>query len=92
MQTIAHVLVLPSTNRWEFKPSHAISLWLLSHRASSGCCLIDWEEAGFLVHYYKLIHLVTLSVILFEIPKATVNSWVPGKAIRQDQPMGRPVA
>lgn len=76
----------------EVKPSHAVSLWLLSHGASSGWHLIDWEEEGFHVRYYKPIHLVRLSVILFEILQATVNSWVPGKAIRQDGPMGRPVA
>lgn len=72
----------------EVKPSHAVSLWLLPHRVFSDWHLIDWEEAGFHVHCYKPIHLVTLSVILFEIPQATVNSWVPGKAIQQDGPWG----
>lgn len=76
----------------EVKPSRAVSLLLLPHGASSGWLLIDWEEAGFRVHYYKPIHLVTLSGILFEIPQATVNSWVPGKAIQQDWPVGSPVA
>lgn len=76
----------------EVKPSHAVSLWLLSHGAASGWHLIDWEEAGLHVHYYKPIHSVTLSVILFEILQATVNSWVPGKVIWQHWPVGTPVA
>lgn len=92
MQTIVRVLVLLSTKRWRVGPNHTVSLWLLSHKTSSHWCLIDWEEAGFHVHYYKLIHLVTVSVILFEIPKATVNSRIPGKVIWHGRPVGRPVA
>lgn len=76
----------------EVKPSHAVSLWLLSQEASSGWHWTDWEEAGLHVHYYGPIHLVTLSVVLFEIPQATVNIWVPGKVIWQGWPVGRPVA
>lgn len=75
----------------EVKPNYAVSL-LAAVSQGISWLVFDWEEAGFHVRYYKLIHLVTLSVILFEIPKATVNSWVPGKAIRQDRPVGRPVA
>lgn len=92
MQTVVHVLVFLSMNRWGLKPNHAASLRLLPRRTSFCCCLIDWEEEGFHVHYYKFIHLVTLSVILLEIPETTVNSRVPGKTIRHGQPMGSPVA